>query len=76
MDSKREGVGALFDDYVMSKTRLVDTQDFSTVNAPKKRGRKRKILTEQEALEKKRETTQSKSESCPNTSQQTGTSNE
>jgi len=55
MDSKREGVGALFDDYVMSKTRLVDTQDFSTVNAPKKRGRKRKILTEQEALEKKRD---------------------
>jgi chlorite dismutase len=53
MESKRDGVGVLFNTYVTSKTRLVDTQDFSSVNAPKKRGRKRKVLTEQEATEKK-----------------------
>jgi len=54
MESKRDGgVGTLFNNYVSSKTRLVDTQDLSTVNAPKKRGRKRKILTEQEMVDKK-----------------------
>jgi len=53
MEAKRDGVGSLFNNYVSSKTRLVDTQDLATVNAPKKRGRKRKILTDQETLEKK-----------------------
>jgi len=54
MENKRDsGVGTLFNNYVSSKTRLVDTQDLSTVNAPKKRGRKRKILTEQEMVDKK-----------------------
>jgi len=53
MESKRDGVGVLFNTYVTSKTRLVDPQDFSAVNTPKKRGRKRKVLTEQEAVDKK-----------------------
>jgi len=53
METKRDGVGTLFNHYVSSKTRLVDTDDLATVNAPKKRGRKRKILTDQELIEKK-----------------------